>query len=316
MKAEQKTQFEQTCASLDYVANAARHRLEPLGISVADTSHRVSPDWSTPVASWSVDYSRTVVVPPYTARSSARILFALSAQDGVTPEWEATWRSETWAGSSPNLHTAQGAAKIGPEVLTYGSYERLVLALLRRAAKSLPEVLDDALEPPWPELPGEVDHLVEVKAFHKTMIEPWTGPPIGCSASQITALESRIGRPLPLAYKQYLGFMGADHRGVFIGSDWFIEHAQLNVIDAALAYMDVDYTPSGDTLTFMSHQGYIHGWMDLPCASDDPSVHFYNESADDKQVNIHLRFTDLLLAELRHMSYFTRRVRARIMPED
>lgn len=127
-------------------------------------------------------------------------------------------------------------------------------------------------------------------------------------------LEARLGWRLPLAYRQYLLFMGADRKGVFVGSDWFIESASVNTIDTELAYMEVDFTPPGDTLEFMSHHGYIHGWFDLPAVSDDPPVHFYTESGPKNHVTEYPRFTDLLMAELRYMSHYTRKVRDRKTP--
>ena len=108
--------------------------------------------------------------------------------------------------------------------------------------------------------------------------------------------------------------MGNDEKGIFVGSDWFIGDAHLNGITNELANMEVAYTPVTDTLTFMSHQGYIHGWMDLPAVSDDPPVYFYTESSkanESNSVTQYVRFTELLLAEMRYMSYFTQRVRER-----
>ncbi len=302
--------FKRMAASLGFAVGAARPRLEALGITVRDYSNPGGFDWvqSRPYYSW--DFVRTSSHSSYTMSTTATIRFAGAVNATDTEQYEATWRSEAWQNTNPNFHVARGSTDIGPEHLGYGVFENLVLALLRRAAPAFPELLDDAGWPGFPDLPSlpqEVDHLVEVQVFHKEMVEPWSGPPAGCGAEKIAALETRLGWRLPLAYKQYLAFMGDDRKGVFRGCDWFIDAAHVNTIDAELAYMEVDYTPPGDTLTFMSHQGYMFGWFDLPARSDDPPVYFYSESSRENKIEHHVRFTDLLLAELRHMSYFLRR---------
>lgn len=304
--------FERTAASLDAVVAAARPRLEALGIVLTDRSNRSGRGWGAWGPTWGYDFVRVAELPPYTARIRASVDYAPVPPDteGGTAAYAATWVAEAWQGVSPNFHTVEGAAVVGPERFAHGAFERLVLALLRRAAPAFPDRITNFTWPVFPDLPDApqpVDHLAEVRAFHGEMVEPWTGPPVGCSAAEVDALEARLGWPLPLAYRQYLAFMGADHQGVFVGSDWFLKSATVNGVSKELAHMEVAYTPPGDTLEFMWHQGYIVGWFDLPAASDDPPVHFYSESAPGNRVVDYVRFTDLLLAELRHMSAFTRR---------
>lgn len=311
--------FERTAAFLDMLVAEARPRLEVLGIIVADASNRSGWDWVAGPPMWACSFTRTVTLAPYMLRTTALVRHVAAAAEDSSETWEATWRAEAWQGVSPNFHTAHGSAAISRATLTYGTFDRLVLALLRRAGPAFPEVVTDLEWPPFPGLPAipaVVDHLHEVRAFHREMIEPWTGPPAGCSAAEVDALEAKLGWRLPLAYKQYLRFMGADREGVFVGSDWFIDSASVNTMVNELAHMEVDYTPPGDTLEFMSHQGYIHGWFDLPVVSDDPPVHFYTESGKDNRVVDYLRFTDLLMAELRYMSHYTRRIRERRFPAD
>lgn len=307
--------FKRIVAHLAFVLQAARPKLQELGIALRDGSNLSGFDWVQSSPSWSWDFVRTSSHTSYNMTTTATITVIAAAQVAEPDRYMATWRSEAWQNTNPNFHRAEGAVEIGPELLTFGSFERLVLALLRRAAPAFPEILDDAGWPGFADLPsltGEVDHLPQIRAFHKEMVEPWTGPPAGCSETEIAALEAKVGWPLPLAYKQYLAFMGADRQGTFVGSDWFIESARLNTIDSALAYNEVGYTPSADTLTFMSHQGYMFGWLDLPIVSNDPPAYFYSESAKGNTVEHHTRFTDLLLAELKYISHYTRKVRDRM----
>ncbi len=308
--------FERIAAHLAFVVEAARPRLEALGIVVRDDSNPSGWDWVQASPHYSWRFIRTSSHAGYTASVTATVRFtaAVALEIGAleaADQYEATWRSEAWQNTSPSFHSAQGTAVIGPQTLTFGSFERLVFALLRRGAPEFPEILENASWPGFPDLPsikGEVDHLVQIRAFHRKMVELWTGPPAGCAEAEILALEARLGWPLPLPYKQYLAFMGNDRKGVFVGCDWFIEAANVNSIDFELAYMEVEYTPLGDTLTFMSHQGYMFSWMDLPVSSDDPPVYFYTEEAKDNTIERHIRFTDLLLAELEYMSYYTRKL--------
>ena len=333
--------WEGRAASLGYVIEAARLRLEAVGLTMQDVSNRSSRDFGPWLA---VEWTRSAEHDGYHMSIVARVQMAApppssapgTQPNGPTPRFEATWRAEAWQGASPSFHRAEGAAAtaqsdftygdnfgtdgaavVDESLFTYGRLERLVLALLRRAQDAFPELLENA---GWngfsdlPSLTGTVDHLVEIRAFHAKEVEPWTGPPAGCTEAEVQALEDRLGWRLPLAYKQYLRFMGNDKKGIFVGSDWFIDNAHLNVIPSELANMEVNYTPVTDTLTFMSHQGYIHGWMDLPVVSDDPPVYFYTESSkanESNRVTEYVRFTELLLAELRYMSYFTQRVRKR-----
>jgi hypothetical protein len=303
--------FKRVAEHLAFVVDAARPRLLELGIVTEDASNPSGWDWvqASPHLSW--NFARTSAHASYTAKTTAtiRVTAALAAEN--EPEYEATWRSEAWQNSSPSFHTAQGSATLAAGGLTFGSFERVVLALLRRAAPAFPELLENAGWPGFPDLPSrptEVDHLVQIRAFHREMVDPWTGPAVGCTETDILALEGRLGWRLPLAYKQYLAFMGADRKGVFTGSDWFLESARVNQIDFELAGMEVAFTPPGDTLIFMSHQGYMFGWMDLPVVSEDPPVYFYSESAKDNRIEHHTRFTGLLLAELEYMSYYTRKL--------
>ncbi len=306
--------WETRAASLAYVLKSAKQRLEASGLMMQDHSNRSDRDFGPWLA---FEWTRSAEHEGYRMAVIARVQMSAAPAKAEPPRFEATWRAEAWQGVSPSFHRAEGAAMVDETLFTYGSLERLVLALLRRAGDAFPELLENAGWDGFPDLAmltGTVDHLVEIRAFHAKEVEPWTGPPAGCTEAEVQALEDRLGWRLPLAYKQYLRFMGNDQKGIFVGSDWFIADAHLNAIARELAYMEVDYTPVTDTLTFMSHQGYIHGWMDMPVVSDDPPVFFYTESSkanEGNSVTEYVRFTDLLLAELRHMSYFTQRVRER-----
>ena len=310
-KADVQARFDRAAASLDHVVAAARGPLEAEGIVLTDTSNRSGRDWVQAPATWSYEFARIAELELGRCRITATISFALMIEPDATPTYAATWRAEAWRGVGESFHVAEGSCPIGPERLSYGAFDRLVLALLRRAGNAFPDAVTDVAWPVFPKLserPAPVDHLVEIKAFHATMVEPWTGPPSGSSEAEVGALEARLGWRLPLAYKQYLRFMGSDRTGLFVGSDWFTDSATVDEIAGwLLASNAVAYTPPGDTLEFMAHQGYMAAWFDLPIVSDDPPVHFYSESGKDDRVFDYPRLTDFILAEMRHMSHFVQR---------
>ena len=68
----------------------------------------------------------------------------------------------------------------------------------------------------------EFNYLSDVIEFHETFVQPYKGKPNGCSDSEIIGLENYFGFQFPLAYKEYLKFMGRDFNGIFVGSDCFI----------------------------------------------------------------------------------------------
>lgn len=187
------------------------------GSVITDVSNRSGRDWVAVPLSWGFTFAKEATSWPYQFRTTATIGFS-SALDGQGPdECVATWRAGAWRDTGTNLHESRGSAAIHLERLTYGALERLVLGLLRRAEQSFPDGLDDmssVLVRDFPDAPLPVDHLVEVKHYHRTMVAPWTGPPVGCTEAEEAALCARIGWPLPLAYRQYLRWMGADYSGV------------------------------------------------------------------------------------------------------
>ena len=74
----------------------------------------------------------------------------------------------------------------------------------------------------------QIDYLAEIREFHRQFVEPYKGKPKGCSFYEIRTLEESLGFELPLAYKQYLAWMGKDYQGVFVGCDWFITNVEDN----------------------------------------------------------------------------------------
>ena len=150
----------------------------------------------------------------------------------------------------------------------------------------------------------EVDYLAEVKEFHRQFVEPYKGKPKGCWGFEIRALEKSFGFELPVAYKQYLAWMGKDYNGIFVGCDWFISNVEDNtaLVPELLEENNISFILPENYLCFFSHQGYIAAWFELPKLSENPPSWFYHEAMDLKEPIIEDTFTDILLKDMRGLA--------------
>jgi len=146
----------------------------------------------------------------------------------------------------------------------------------------------------------ETDHLAKLKAYYQRHVLPLKGSPVGCSESDIADLERCLGFPLPLAYRQYLLWMGRDHNGIFIGCDWFLKDVRPNTeyLPELLAENNVEWQLPDNYVGFMGHQGYIAAYFALPAESDNPSVFLYSEGREPDTVTEERTFTDFLFRDL------------------
>ena len=160
----------------------------------------------------------------------------------------------------------------------------------------------------------ETDFIAEIKEFHQKFVRPYKGNPKGSSSRQIDELEKNFGFELPLSYKQYLAFMGNDHRGVFVGCDWFakdvIENTKL--VPDLLAENEVVFNLPENYLCFFSHQGYMAAWFELPKLNDNPQVWFFNEGSEMTEPIIEGVFTEFLLEDMRGLASVLPKLRNRI----
>ena len=147
---------------------------------------------------------------------------------------------------------------------------------------------------------NQIDYLTEIKNYHRQFAEKLKGKPKGCRNSEIVDLEKTIGFALPIAYKQYLLWMGKDYEGVFVGCDWFITDVKNNheLVPELLRENNVAFTLSEHYLSFFSHQGYMAAWFDLPVNCEDPEVWFYGEGQGLERPIMKGRFTEFLFQDL------------------
>jgi hypothetical protein len=149
-----------------------------------------------------------------------------------------------------------------------------------------------------------MDYLAEIKAFHRKHVRPYSDRPQGCWGFEIRRFEKALGFELPLAYKQYLRWMGKDYNGVFVGSDWFLSNVVENtqLVAELLAENQISFELPEHYLCFFSHQGYMAAWFELPKASENPPAWFYQEGMEMKEPVIYGTFTDFLYKDMQCMA--------------
>lgn len=149
-----------------------------------------------------------------------------------------------------------------------------------------------------------MDYLGEIKKFHSLNVEPFKGKPKGCSPDEIRALEQSFKFELPLAYKQFLEWMGKDYNGIFVGCDWFMGDVASNteIVPDLLEANGISFELPENYLCFFSHQGYMVAWFELPKLNDNPPVWFYGEGQDLTAPTVPGTFTSFLLQDMRGMA--------------
>ncbi len=144
-------------------------------------------------------------------------------------------------------------------------------------------------------------YIGESIEVHKKFILPFGGEPRACSDYEINNLEKQIGLELPLAYREFLKFMGKDFSGIFRGTDCFINNVIENTkyLPELLAENKIDFDLPQNYLAFFSHQGYIMGWFELPKENENPPVWFFAESDENESPKIFSTFSEWLLEIMR-----------------
>ncbi len=144
-------------------------------------------------------------------------------------------------------------------------------------------------------------YLAEAIEIHKKFVQPYKGEPLHCWETEINKLEKEFEFELPLAYKEYLKFMGRDYDGIFRGSNCFINDAVENTkyLPELLAENAADFILPQNYLAFCSHQGYAMLWFELPKVGENPPVWFFEESREQKTPKIVGTFSEWLLEALK-----------------
>ena len=141
-------------------------------------------------------------------------------------------------------------------------------------------------------------YIQEAYEFYTRNFQKKFGFPKGCSFEEIRGLEHDFGYVFPDAYREFLSWMGKDHRGVFCGSDWYSKDIKGNTEYLPDLLDDNGITwDSTNLLVFFCHQGYMAAWFNLPKEDEDPLVGFFSEGTTGEPI-IQGTFSKFLLNEL------------------
>jgi hypothetical protein len=125
-----------------------------------------------------------------------------------------------------------------------------------------------------------MDYLAEMRNFYNEHYLLGREPR-GCVQSDIDKLEAQLEVRLPLAYKQWLLWMGADYDGLFRGVQCFVRNIEQNNKDLQtfLQEGNVAYHLPSKYVAFYSNEELIYAWFEVSDnqQNDDPEVLFFSE---------------------------------------
>lgn len=147
---------------------------------------------------------------------------------------------------------------------------------------------------------NDIDYLYECRKFYTQRLLSRYGQPLGADESEVLSLQEKLGFDLPLAYRQFLLWMGNDKQGVLKGSEWFIDEVCDNqdFLEEFLTDNGVSKNVSGQVVCFFSHQGYMAAWFSIDGEQADPFCELYSE-ANSSLIPVGIdSFSSFLLKEL------------------
>jgi chloramphenicol O-acetyltransferase len=130
--------------------------------------------------------------------------------------------------------------------------------------------------------------LEELHLLHKLNL-------VGCSTGDIQAIENKIGVPLPIAYQEFLLWMGRVSQ-LFKGNNYrYFELLDLqNIASDLLEENHEKEVLTPNAFVFLVHQGYQFDFFRLS-EEEDPPVYWYCEGKTNGFVQTHEHFSDYIL---------------------
>jgi hypothetical protein len=116
---------------------------------------------------------------------------------------------------------------------------------------------------------------------------------VGCTEEEVAELEQWRGCRFPLAYREFLLWMGHWGGGLLMGSDCFYEQLKDIQIWAAELLQEDQYTETlpEDAFVFLMHQGYQFFFFRMQ-ESDDPAVYYYLEEEEKASGSEVIKYAD------------------------
>lgn len=114
--------------------------------------------------------------------------------------------------------------------------------------------------------------LEELRSLHR-------GSAVGASEAEVAAVEQQLGIRLPADYRAFLLWMGRDKRGMWEGSDCFVDDI-VRITEALPKLLEENglaHELPAKYVCVLMHQGYIATWFEVPAESDDPPAYVFNE---------------------------------------
>lgn len=111
-------------------------------------------------------------------------------------------------------------------------------------------------------------------------------PVTGCSLEEIQLLEAQLGFQVPLAYKEFLLWMGKDGGPLLRGSDCFYEDIA-NIQKWSVELLQENSMPFSlpeDAFVFFMHQGYQFAFVRLSEGENSPAYFYYEGKVHDDVV--------------------------------
>jgi hypothetical protein len=146
----------------------------------------------------------------------------------------------------------------------------------------------------------DIDYLSESRDLFDRRLLARFDNPIGATEHEVSELEGVLGFRFPIAYRQYLLWMGKDKHGALKGSEWFIDDVEDNqdFLEEFLNENSVTSELDRRKFCIFSHQGYMGAWFLAGESEADPKCQFYSESNSDPIATDAGTFSQFLLKEL------------------
>ena len=131
-----------------------------------------------------------------------------------------------------------------------------------------------------------MQYLQEIQSiFESTHL----GSVMSCTEAEIVALETAQGKRFPLAYREFLLWMGQGTTEFWRGSRAFLPRLS-TLTQQAKSILRANRFPKAlpkNSFVFWMHQGYQFLFFDVT-EDEDPPIHYYNEAEHER--DFHYRF--------------------------